>query len=87
MKNQNSTRMTTANKLFIAVLAVIIGVALIFSAASVQAQTTPAKTTDKVLKDSLVKGVKTPIYIGGRGGKYILVTSKSGNVYKKYIKK
>ena len=28
-----------------------------------------------------------PVYIGSRGGKYILVTSKNGNEYKKYLKK
>jgi hypothetical protein len=36
-------------------------------------------------KDTTIKGKVEVVYVGSKGGKYILVTSKSGNVYKKYL--
>jgi len=65
----------------------ILSIALILTVAFTNAQTVAPKQADKVLRDTLVKGVKTQIFVGSRGGKYILVTSKAGNVYKKYLKK
>ena len=54
--------------------------------ANTQAQTT-IKPTDKVQKDTVIKEVKYPIYVGKSGGRYIIKTSKTGNMYKMYIKK
>lgn len=65
---------------------VILGVTFLFAISS-SAQTTPAKTFDKVLKDTVILKVSYKLYLGPRGGRYILRTSKSGNVYKQYIKK
>ena len=42
---------------------------------------------DKVLKDTVISSVSYKLYQGSRGGKYVLRTSKSGNIYKQYIKK
>lgn len=39
-----------------------------------------------IKQDTTIKGKVETLYIGSKGGKYILVTSKSGNVYKKYFK-
>lgn len=45
------------------------------------------KRSDKVLKDTLIRSVNYKLYVGLRGGKYVLRTSKTGKVYKQYIKK
>jgi hypothetical protein len=46
-----------------------------------------ANSQDEIIKqDTTIKGKVETLYIGNKGGKYILVTSKSGNVYKKYFK-
>lgn len=46
--------------------------------------------TDKPVKDTTVKinGVSQSykMYVGIKGGKYIIVTSKTGSTYKKYFK-
>jgi len=65
----------------------ILSIALLLTVAYTNAQTVAPKTNDKVLKETLIKSVSTKIYVGSRGGKYIFVTSKAGNVYKKYLKK
>ena len=31
------------------------------------------------------KTAKYPVYVGSRGGKYVIVTSKKGTTYKKYL--
>lgn len=53
------------------------------------AQTSPAaKIPDKAIKDTVIRSVSYKLYIGSRGGKYILMTSKkTGKVYKRYFKK
>lgn len=52
------------------------------------AQTFHPKPVDNVLKDTTIKSVKYPLYVGSRGGKYILRVSKvTGKQYKQYIKK
>lgn len=64
------------------ILAIIMVLA---SCTMLHAQTLPVK--DKVLKDTVIKAVTYKLYVGGRGGKYILRTSKqTGKVYKQYIK-
>lgn len=52
-----------------------------------QAQTKPVAKTPVSVKDTTIKGVKYQLYVGARGGRYILVTSKAGNQYKKYFSK
>lgn len=45
------------------------------------------KPKDKVLRDTTIKNVIYKIYQGSKGGKYYLKTSKSGTIYKVYLKK
>lgn len=42
---------------------------------------------DKPVKDTVINKVTYKLYIGAKGGKYIIVTSKTGTQYKKYFKK
>lgn len=37
-------------------------------------------------KDTVINKVAHKLYIGARGGKYIIVTSKTGTTYKRYFK-
>ena len=41
---------------------------------------------DKVIKDTTINKVVYHIYLGSRGGKYIVVTSRTGKEYRKYLK-
>lgn len=66
----------------IIVIRLLILAATIFICCSVNSQV----KKDTPVKDTTIKGVTIPLYVGSKGGKYILVTSKSGNVYKKYLK-
>jgi hypothetical protein len=45
------------------------------------------KPKDKVLRDTTIKNVIYKIYQGNRGGKYYLKPSKTGTIYKVYLKK
>lgn len=63
-----------------------IAFALVLCSFVVSAQTVKP-STDKVLKDTTINKVDYKLYEGTRGGKYVLRTAKSGNVYKQYIKK
>jgi hypothetical protein len=45
------------------------------------------KPIDKVLKDTTIRSVSYKIYQGSRGGKYYFKQSKSGTIYKVYLKK
>lgn len=68
----------------------LILLALLLISLSVQAQTTPLKTVkikDVSTKDTTIKSVVYALYVGKNGGKYIVVTSKVGNQYKKYFSK
>lgn len=38
------------------------------------------------VKDTVIKEVKHKLYVGAKGGKFIVVTSKTGNQYKRYFK-
>ncbi len=42
---------------------------------------------DKSVKDTTIKSVVYPLYVGKSGGRYIVVTSRTGNQYKKYFSK
>jgi len=39
---------------------------------------------DRVLKDTVIKTITYKMYIGSRGGRYVLKTSKNGVIYKMY---
>ena len=41
---------------------------------------------DSVIKDTTINKVTYHLYRGAKGGRYIIVTSKQGNQYRKYIK-
>lgn len=41
---------------------------------------------DKVVKDTTINKTVYHLYEGSKGGRYIIVTSKKGNQYKKYFK-
>ena len=56
-------------------------IAAIFICCSVNSQ-----VKEPIKQDTTIKGKVETLYTGSKGGKYILVTSKSGNVYKKYLK-
>ena len=75
--------MKTSNKIFTVIVAVVITIGLMFLTAELQAQVKPS---DKVLKDTVIKAVSYKLYVGSKGGRYFLKTSKSGKVYKSYIK-
>lgn len=57
-----------------------------FAAQAQDKPSKPLKVTDKSVKDTVIKEVNHKLYVGNRGGKYIIVTSKSGTQYKKYFK-
>lgn len=63
-----------------------IAIILLFSltASGVFAQT--VKSSDKELKDTVIKTISYKLYQGSKGGKYILRTAKSGKSYKQYFK-
>ena len=65
-------------------------IALLVLAAMANAQQLPGKSAAKIVsvKDTVYQGVKFPLYIGSKGGKYIIVTSKTtGKEYKRYFKR
>lgn len=41
----------------------------------------------KVIKDTTINKTVYKLYEGSKGGKFIIVTSRNGNQYKKYFKK
>lgn len=53
---------------------------LLMGLAAANAQTAPTK-------DTTIAGKKTAIYTGSHGGRYVLVVSRTGNTYKKYLPK
>lgn len=65
-------------------IAFLIVIAFAAFTGSSKAQTKPI--TDKVLKDTVIKSMTYKLYAGSRGGKYIMVTSKTGKLYKRYFK-
>lgn len=84
--NYNSTgsKAITSHRNLIIACVLFIGL-LLCTVIGAKAQSIP-KVSDKVLKDTTINGKVFKLYVGSRGGKYTLVTSKSGNVYKKYFK-
>jgi hypothetical protein len=47
---------------------------------------TGAFATDPVIKDTTINKVQYKLYQGSRGGKYVIVISKTGKPYRKYFK-
>ena len=45
-----------------------------------------ASANDIIIKDTTINKVVYLMYQGARGGKYIMVTSKTGTTYRKYFK-
>jgi hypothetical protein len=41
---------------------------------------------DPVIKDTTINKVHYKLYQGGRGGRYVVVISKTGKPYRKYFK-
>lgn len=48
------------------------------------ADTSKAKQTGHTYTDA--KGVVLPVYISAKGKLFVMVTSKAGNIYKRYLK-
>lgn len=59
--------------------AVILALVAIFGQAQPQPQPQPRP-------DTVIQGRTYPILTGPRGGRYIVVTSKTGTQYKRYLK-
>jgi len=60
-------------------IALLLGVVI-----SSKAQTVP--TGAKVLKDTVIANKSYKLYLGSRGGKYVIRVSKTGKEYKQYFK-
>lgn len=69
---------------FVKAILLIIVVAILLAPFAGICQT--VKPADKVLKDTVIKTVTYKLYVGAKGGRYVIRTSASGNVYKQYIK-
>lgn len=66
--------------------AIILVSILLLVCIGAQAQTKPVAKAPVSVKDTVIKGVTHKLYIGSRGGRYILVPSKTtGKEYKKYF--
>lgn len=85
MLTQTTGSLASKRTLLKALLFLLVFSTLFIAFVPVKAQIVP-KVSDKVLKDTTINGKVFKLYVGARGGKYTLVTSKSGNVYKKYFK-
>lgn len=44
-----------------------------------------SQTKGIYIKDTVIKSVTHKLYMGSRGGRYIVVTSKTGTTYNRYI--
>lgn len=78
---------------FIVSLKAVIILVVMFFATSASGQTQPSQAkpkqnanTDKVIGDTTIRSSKYQIYVGSRGGKYIIRTKKDSTTYKQYIK-
>lgn len=74
-------------------LRMFLAIAVLFTASYVYSQDTPKNTaanltkTSVASKDTTIAGKQYVIYTGPRGGRYVIRTAASGNVYKQYLKK
>ena len=66
----------------------VVLVCLAFITVAGHSQTTDPLTKNATYqKDTTIKSAAYKIYVGAKGGRFIIVTSKAGNQYKKYLKK
>jgi len=79
------TKRASLSSLLKALLFIILFSVLFIAFVPVKAQV--VANTDKVLKDTTIAKKSYKLYLGVRGGKYVIRVSKSGNAYKQYIKK
>jgi hypothetical protein len=47
---------------------------------------TGASAKDPVIKDTTINKIEYKLYQGSRGGRYVIVISKTGKPYRKYFK-
>lgn len=68
--------------------AVIVILLVLFSVATMGQDRPKTIDVSKLtsVKDTVIKDVNHKLYIGPKGGKFIVVTSKTGSQYKKYFK-
>ena len=64
---------------------VLLFVLMCFADSFAQTYKPVPKAATTVTKDTLINNQKVSIYTGSKGGRYILVQSKKGNTYKKYL--
>lgn len=83
--NSIGSKAITSNRTVI--IACILFIALLLGiVVSSKAQT--VKVADKVLKDTVIAHKSYKLYLGSRGGKYMIRVSKgTGKEYKQYFKK
>lgn len=82
--NSIGSKAITSNRTVI-ISCLLFAMLLLGVVVSSKAQTT--KVTDKVLKDTVIASKPYKLYLGSRGGKYVIRVSKTGNTYKQYFKK
>ena len=85
LNNQIGAKPASTSSLLKASLVIILFALLFIAFVPVKAQSV-VKVSDKVLKDTTIANKSYKLYLGSRGGKYVLRVSKSGNTYKQYIK-
>jgi len=59
---------------------------VVFCGYSANAQTAGPSASPVYLKDTTINKTIYNIYKGARSGKYVPITSKTGRIYKRYIK-
>ncbi len=59
--------------------------ALIMTTGRTAGQQEPLTKNATYQKDTTIKAQVYKIYVGAKGGRFIIVTSHSGNQYKKYL--
>lgn len=79
------TRRASTNTILKALFALLVLGLLVGFILPVKAQN--VKASDKVLKDTVIASKSYKLYLGSRGGKYVIRVSKTGNTYKQYVKK
>lgn len=83
LNNQLGSPIMPINKIIkicILFIAVLVGTIVYAKAQSV------SKVSDKVLKDTTISNKSYKLYLGSRGGKYVVRVSKLGREYKQYFK-
>lgn len=75
MKNTREARVIV----YSLILSIILSLFFVF--------TSYGQDSSRVIKDTTIKGITYKLYVGSKGGKYIVVTSKTGTTYKKYFPK